>query len=447
MTRFAADGERYPQPCRIQRRGPRLHTTARILAVAFLAARLVLPATARAEDATAPPAPEMSELAPAAAAAKPDGDRVVARVNGVPMRLEDVFGQHLQAYLSSGEHGKETLQAAIQQELLCQYALELGLHRTLEHVEAVDTARSYETWMSVIRLAAMYERQDKDLDKARRELQATDEEGDAYYKEHEKRYKRLGEDRATKSIKRMLSEQKFNAAHKQWLLKIMAEIPVMVNGKEVPHEVLTRSLDTIYPKPDSQPGPMSPGPLASYLTKVTGATGDSADSYSKLARVKVTIGSFKLQVLDLLPASSPLPPASPLPRIPLEHLLSSPRLIYSVRTYILAEKAKQAGVGWAGMSSRLDLGTTKRTHLIMELWRHLGLYPLSSVEVTPEEIEAHIAAYPEKYKQVLARAGEGKVRQMASISVAHEKEKKKRRELIARLMESATIEILDESLR
>ncbi len=452
--------------CRPRTPGARPHIRTRVLVASLFAAGLILPTAVLAQDAPAPPAPEPVEAAPVARIAEPDvgrensvkfrrtpafveseGERVVARVNGVPMRMKDVFGQHLLAYLISGKHGKETLQAAIHRELLCQYALQLGLHRTLQYEETADATRVYEARLLVARLGPMYERQNKDLDKARRELRATDEEVEAYYKEHQGRYKRYSEDHARKVIKSMLSKRKFNAAHKQWLSKIMAEVPVTVNGKEVPHEVLTKSLYALYRESGRPPDQVGPNPLASYLTKVTGATDESADSYDKLMRAEVTVGSFTQELKDMMPPTEVMIPEPERPRISRNRLMFGSILIGSVKNYVMAEKAKQEGIGWVGMPSKPLKGRSKRQHLVDELWRHLGLHPPTSVEVTPEEVEAHIAAHPERYKQMIAHGSEAKARQMASKSIAHEKAKKKRRELTDRLAASATIEILDESFR
>ncbi len=393
-------------------------------------------------------------------------DTVLARVNGMPITEWQVFGPRglsdEMMERAGAQYPRRMLDAAIDQELMRQYGAEQKLDQTEEYREMKGYQERMARQMEVNRLAGYYESRSEELTALRESLKASPDEVEEYYREHAKRYDRLGEDRAKTSIERMLSMQKYNQAYKGWLAGTLESVSVTVNGQEVPLDLLIQGMDELFParrergvRPPSSA--LQGSALAEYIRTVAGATDDSEESRQRLLDARIAVGPDTIRLGDLFPqppGGAARGPEGGRPGIPIDQMLRGPMLMASIKGYIVAERARQEGVHETeefkaqmsmGPPAYMPGGGDVLPRLVME---HEGLLSPGDLEneVTDEEIDAHIAANPKRYERIAARSP-ARARSIAKRRMAYEKLREKKEDFLAGLRKNAVIEIVDERFK
>ncbi len=421
----------------------------------------VLPGEGRA----GPRRPETRPGADRPVAGVDRSDTVLARVNGMPIMESRVFGPRglsdKMMERAGAQNPKTMLDAAIDRELLRQYGTEQKLDQTEEYREMKGQQERKARQMQVNRLAGYYESRSEELRALKESLKASPDEVEEYYREHEKRYERLGEQRAKASIERMLSTQKYNQAYKGWLSGTLESVPVTVNGQEVPLDVLRQGMDELFPaRRERGTGPagfMQGNALTEYIRTVAGATDDSEESRQRLLDAQIAVGSDVIRLGDLFPQPPrrAVPgPEGGRPGIPIDQMLRGPMLIASMKGYIVAERARQEGVHETEeFKAQMSMGppgymSADRDVLSQLVMQSEGLFSPGNLEgeVTDEEIDAHIAADPGRYERIISRSPE-RARSIAKRRMAYEKLRGKKEDFLEGLRERAVIEIVDERFK
>ena len=384
-------------------------------------------------------------------------DTILARVNRVPITEWQVFGpsglrddmmEH-----GEGEYPKRMLDQAIDQELLRQYARGQGLDQTDEYAKMKKQQEDMAKRMEVNRLAGYYESTNEELVSMRESLTATAAEVDAYYEDHSERYKRLGEDRAKKSIERMLSMQKYQQGYNEWLAGVIESVPMTVNGQEIPLDVLREEMRTMAPGRAVPGARGSGGALVGYIRTQVDATDDSDESLQRMLDAEIKVGSSTIGLNGLFPGAAMMRPSGgpdgTRPNIPLEAVMRGPMLITALKGYIVAEKAMQEGMheteafkAQAHPGPAMNMGRDVLPRMVMEKEGLLSPGDLVS-EVTQAEIEAHIADNPGRYERIMQRSPE-RADGIARRRIAYEKLREKKEDFVKDLRADAVIEIVDE---
>ncbi len=285
---------------------------------------------------------------------------VVAAVNGVPLHEHDVFGP-------SGVEGalhttrisalRTRLDSAIELEVLRQHAEGLGLLGSREYQEAMALRGHRVNRQIVDMLASQYEKDNEELKSLRESARATPDEVDAYYMEHKRDHRGVGEEDARHEIERRLSAQKFSNAYRDWVAEEMASVPVSVNGQEIPVDALTGALDLLFPPGADDSLVPRANKLDAFVQAAAGAAAGPGESRRQLMDARMTVGSYTITG---------------------GAVLKGPGLINMIMIHALAERARQEGMNLRDQLSDMSGSGRPPRHtehrvLCQMVWRAHGL--------------------------------------------------------------------------
>ncbi len=382
---------------------------------------------------------------------------IVVQVNGVSLTEHDVFGfddaeRVAELTIRNPSHPKQIIDRAVRRELLCQYAEEIGLDRSPEYLQEKEERQHDAMKIRVQYLALLYERQSEELKALKESIHITEADvvdvylalGIAPGDKNEKKIKA--------GIRKRLSQGKYYEVYKLWLLEQMADVPILVNGRQIPQYLLNESLDALFPSEIIVGAPLPPDlgtDLSEFVLHAAGIREPSAASWQQLWDTELQIGSVILTIGDLYSLSSKASIQTDTRKSALSRPPPASWLMGQFKSIMLAEKAGQEGLGRQLQEHIREDPTVyapdPRDILARKVWEHLGFLALNTDAFTQEEIDEHIALNQERYDGFLVSArGEEAAHRAARAELARQLQRRLQADFIDQLKASAEVQVLDQ---
>lgn len=411
-----------------------------------------------------PPRPAPAKPTPAPAA-RIDDETVLATVNSVPLTAGDVFGPRgLEMLMSLPTTDRESLRArldqAIEEELLRQYAAETGLDERPEYKKAGAREKHRLKQIETRQLAILYESRNEELVALAKSIQPTDAEVERYYQENRERYAQSAPEKARESVRGTLLAQRHTQAYAKWLERTVPQVRITVNGHPIPVELLKAGLDSVPPE-SNVPGMGTPSEfpageaLFAFVREAAGAKDNSDASRKLLLETEIQVGNDVFKISDFFGGlAREGPPVTETAWQVIEGMLQSPMLITSLKTRVMAHKAKQEGMDKSPefhdpgrpplRDPRLQRsGPSPEAVLAEMVWEQADLVSPQNIQISEGEIDAHINENEAQYRSLMKRTGgENRARTAARRRIAFEKLRQMRKDFIRELWDAADIKIL-----
>lgn len=404
-----------------------------------------------------------------ASGTKEDKGKVVAKVNGAEIYERDLYSAAQLESMPGESRNKflqQTLDQAIENELLYQEAKKKGLDKDPKYLESLERQKKMTAQRKVQMLASYYEQSIESLKTARDREAITEEEIYAYYEENKARYKRRSEERAKQIIRSQLVSIKYREAYGKWLQDIVGRCQVEINGTAIPDGVMLQAVKDNFnaaqrnTRPD-QDGAVDPlwqavadaaGVDLLEATKEPPNLGEPNPFKEKLSSLTFKIGETEVNWSEVYQLDALLNTPST------AHYMAGPEVFYVLKTYIVAEEAKKSGIEedpdykkrltrsvmdpiMSNMSSSAD---AEKRLLIKHLNQDAGLYDTSKHEVTPAEIDDYYAKNGHQYARLEKRPnGKDRVRKVIERTLKSQKAKGERKAYIQNLREAGEVERID----
>ncbi len=384
----------------------------------------------------------------------------VAEVNGVILTEYDVFG-----YRDAERVAKLTardpdfpalmLDWAVRRELLCQFAEETGVDQSPEYLQEKEEREHEALRMRLNYLVSLYERESEELQALKESIEVTEADVREFYSLRGGKPGDKNEEKIKAEIRKRLPQGKYLEAYKVWLLEEMADVPILVNGRQIPEDLLNEGLDAMIP-PEITVGDFPAHGLGQdfgeFVLHAAGIREPSAASWQQLLDTELQIGSKVLTIGDLYPPLFKASMRSDSRNRAFSRPPSAGSLMRQIKSIMLAEKAVEEGLGhelqeYIKVDPELR-APDPRDLLAAKVWEDLGLHTLDTEAFTEEEVQAHIGANPAHYSHLLTFTnGAEAARKAARHKLARELQRQERGEFTDALKADAVVNILDDRFR
>ncbi len=382
----------------------------------------------------------------------------LAKVNGVILTEHDVFGYRDAERVAemtgrNPDYPRIMMDLAVRRELLCQFAEETGLDQSPEYLQKKEE-REYEAMrMRVNYLASLYEQDSEELKALKESIEVTEADVREFYSLRGGKPRGKNEEKIKAEIRKRLHQGKYLEAYKLWLLEEMADVPILVNGRQIPQDLLNEGLDAMIP-PEITVGDFPAhglgNDLSEFVLHAAGVSEPSAASWQQLFDTELQIGSKVLTIGDVYPPAFKASIETDSRKRAFSRPPSAGWLMRPIKSIMLAEKAVQEGLGhelqefikadpYLRAPDPRDILTTK-------VWKQLGLHAVDTEAVTEEEVGEQMAAKPYRYRFSNAK-GEERKRKRARYDAARERNRQLQAEFIDQLKADAVVNILDDRFR
>ncbi len=384
----------------------------------------------------------------------------VAEVNGVVLTEYDVFGYRDAERVAEltariPDYPRRMMVGAVRRELLCQYAEETGLDQSPEYLQEKEEREHEALRMRVNYLASLYEQDSEELQALKESIEVTEADVREFYSLRGGKPGDKNEEKIKAEIRKRLPQGKYLEAYKLWLLEEMAGVSILVNGRQIPEDLLNEGLDAMIP-PEITVGDFPAHGLGQdfgeFVLHAAGIREPSAASWQQLLDTELQIGSKVLTIGDLYPPSFKASMRSDSRNRAFSRPPSAGSLMRQIKSIMLAEKAVQEGLGHELQEYiKRDPGLRApdpRDILTRKVWEHLGLHTLDTEAFTEKEVQAHIGANPKRYNNFLRFTnGAEAARKAARDELAREVQRQERGEFTNALKADAVVNILDDRFR
>jgi len=388
--------------------------------------------------------------------------KILAKINGVPIYQLEVYNPADYKDTPEGK-AKQSQQLlldwAIDQELLYQEAQKAGLDQDPAYVQSVKRQASDVTLRKLQVLGNFLVQNDDSLKKAADVKAITDKEIEQFYEDNkEKHFENWSKKQAIRMIPRQLAQNKRQTAYLEWLKELVTTVPVSINGKDIPDEMLQQAFDAKHLRTPGKPLATHADARIDRLWQIvmdaivkggTEATtfevGNTVLKWSEFYQLEE-----KLQaVVEDAPGARPAAAAE---------------VLHSLEIWILADEARKQGLDQdpkfteyinrlkqADSRLKADAGGDRarkqaRQVLGRNFIRRQGFdskEKMDQYQVEQSAIEAFYQKNPARFQQIEERRGKAKVFEVIEGILKSEQVKQAQADFVKGLRQGADIEIVN----
>lgn len=337
------------------------------------------------------------------------------------------------------------LDRAIEAEVLYQSARQEGLHEDEAFRRRLANARAVREQRYMQMLVSKYEGQQAELVAARNKLTIGDGEVTVYYEANQDKYRGRPKLSALKVIRIQLTALRANAVYRAWLKKTMADVTVRIDGDQLPVAVISECIDRFHGGTANGNANTSVDPLWQVILdaadlKLPAALcrfdAAAAEPYiERLGSLELHVGDKAFQFRDF----------SQFDLMARNISTGCPgrAMFNTIKTLILAEKARQANVAY----ERRDVqGDPERTLLTWILFEQANLLDPGSYEIAEEEIEVYRTEHSSRFERIKKiQGGEDGVNALIVHMLKSEKIKEARKQYVQGLRGKFDVKIYEDS--
>lgn len=337
------------------------------------------------------------------------------------------------------------LDRAIEAEVLYQSARQEGLHEDEAFRRRLANARAVREQRYMQMLVSKYEGQQAELVAARNKLTIGDGEVAVYYEANQDKYRGRPKLSALKVIRIQLTALRANAVYRAWLKKTMADVTVRIDGDQLPVAVISECIDRFHGGTANGNANTSVDPLWQVILdaadlKLPAALcrfdAAAAEPYiERLGSLELHVGDKAFQFRDFSQFD--------LMARNISTGCPGSAMFNTIKTLILAEKARQANVAY----ERRDVqGDPERTLLTWILFEQANLLDPGSYEITEEEIEVYRTEHSSRFERIKKiQGGEDGVNALIVHMLKGEKIKEARKQYVQGLRDKFDVKIYEDS--
>ena len=336
------------------------------------------------------------------------------------------------------------LDRAIEAEVLYQSARQEGLHEDESFRRRLANARAAREQRYLQMLVSKYEGQQAELVAARNKSSISDGEVAAYYEANQDKYRGRPKLSALKVIRIQLATARANAVYRAWLKNAIADVTVRIDGDELPVAAISECIDRFHGGTTNGNANTSVDPLWQVILDAADLKLPPALCQFDAAAAEPYIerlGSLELQVGDKVFQFRDFSQFDLMARN-ISTGCPGSAMFNTIKTLILAEKARQANVGY---EDRDVQGDPERALLTWILFEQANLLDPASYEITEEEIQVYRTEHSSRFERIQKiQGGEDRVNALIVRMLKSEKIKVARNQYVRGLRGKFDVKIYED---
>ncbi len=336
------------------------------------------------------------------------------------------------------------LDRAIEAEVLYQSARQEGLHEDESFRRRLANARAAREQRYLQMLVSKYEGQQAELVAARNKSSISDGEVAAYYEANQDKYRGRPKLSALKVIRIQLATARANAVYRAWLKNAIADVTVRIDGDELPVAAISECIDRFHGGTTNGNANTSVDPLWQLILDAADLKLPPALCQFDAAAAEPYIerlGSLELQVGDKVFQFRDFSQFDLMARN-ISTGCPGSAMFNTIKTLILAEKARQANVGYEDRDVQVD---PERALLTWILFEQANLLDPASYEITEEEIQVYRTEHSSRFERIQKiQGGEDRVNALIVRMLKSEKIKVARNQYVRGLRDKFDVKIYED---